>query len=154
MGALPNPISVSGLGTSRRTATPLRRREDPQRAALYIQDLAWREYVMRRLAENLDDVSMQTASRVAAKTKLGVLPPERGIAQEVRTSDSEEMRWLTENSGRLEIYRGEWLLIQGQELIAHSADFRAIRASIAERRIQSPFIYYVPTVEEANFISI
>ena len=45
-------------------------------------------------------------------------------------------------------------MIRGQQLVAHSGNFGDIKATIDERNIQSPFVYYVPTVEEGNFISI
>ena len=67
---------------------------------------------------------------------------------------SEEFLYLTENAKALEVYPGQWLLIEGYNLLAHSADFRDIQAEITRHRIRSPFIYYVPTPEEANFISI
>ena len=69
-------------------------------------------------------------------------------------SESIEMNWLVEHSAELEQYKGEWLLIHGRDLINHSRDFTLIRATIGEREIRSPFVYYVPTDEESNFASI
>ena len=138
----------------RPSLAPSRRKEDPQRVDLYAQTLEiWHDYVTR-LSENVARIPLDEARRLAAKNKLTTLLPAKEVACEVYASESEEMRWLTENSRHLEIYRGEWLLIQGRELVAHNADFPEIRVAIAERNIRSPFIYYVPTVEEANFISI
>lgn len=67
---------------------------------------------------------------------------------------SEEFRYLVEHCAELEQYRGEWLLLQGYGLAAHSADFSEIKAMIARRDIQSPFTYYVPKEDESNFLSI
>ena len=72
----------------------------------------------------------------------------------LETYESAEIRWLRENSSILRDYQGEWLLISGDTLIAHSSDFRTIRTAITERGIVSPFVYYVPTEEEANFVLI
>jgi hypothetical protein len=69
-------------------------------------------------------------------------------------SESVEMRWLVRNSGFLSSYAGEWLLIQGEGLLAHSRDFQVIKAAIAEGGLRSPFVYYVPTAQESNSISI
>jgi hypothetical protein len=63
------------------------------------------------------------------------------------------MGWLVENRAALEAYRGEWLLISGRLLVAHSGDFAEIRQAIANRGIRSPFVYYVPGEEESNFIA-
>jgi hypothetical protein len=69
------------------------------------------------------------------------------------SQDSLEMKWLVENRSALEAYRGEWLLISGNSLIVHCADFGEVRRAIADRRIRSPFVYYVPAQEESNFIA-
>jgi Family of unknown function (DUF5678) len=69
-------------------------------------------------------------------------------------TQSNEMDFLEENAGELGRHEGEWLLIQGRELLAHSRDFADIRIAIRERKIDGPFVYYVPTDEEANFIPI
>lgn len=73
---------------------------------------------------------------------------------QARPHESPEMRWLVGNAKALERYRGEWLLIQGNDLVAHSNDFNLIRETITDRNIRAPFVYYVPTEEESNFIAI
>jgi hypothetical protein len=67
---------------------------------------------------------------------------------------SVEMDWLTANAQELSKYAGEWLLIQGRVLLAHSNNFRRLRAIIEDRAIRSPFVYYVPTDEESNSVTI
>lgn len=75
-------------------------------------------------------------------------------APAVTQESSPEMQWLTENSRMLERYGGEWLLIVARELVVHSPDFEAIRTAVAEQNLRSPFVYYVPRRDEADFISI
>ena len=87
-----------------------------------------------------------------------------GTGQPVRPADmpaivaaapeSEEMGWLVRNAQALGQHKGEWLLIQGSHLLVHSRDFAAVRAAIQERRICSPFVYYVPTDDESNSVTI
>jgi len=72
---------------------------------------------------------------------------------QVGPAESPEMRWLVQNRLVLEAYHGEWLLISNSTLIIHSAEFTEIRKAIADRNIRSPFVYYVPTEEESNFIA-
>jgi hypothetical protein len=62
--------------------------------------------------------------------------------------------WLEEHAQELGRYPGEWLLINRHRLLVHSRDFAELRAVIRERQIDSPFVYYVPTDEEANSITI
>lgn len=72
----------------------------------------------------------------------------------VANAESAEMSWLVEKAQELGQYKGEWLLIQGQDLLVHSPDFRTVRAAVRERRINSPFVYYVPTDDESNSVTI
>jgi hypothetical protein len=72
---------------------------------------------------------------------------------EAGPAESVEMRWLLENSRALERYRGEWLLLRGNELLAHSGTFADLENLVRDLRIESPFVYYVPTEEESNFIA-
>lgn len=65
---------------------------------------------------------------------------------------SPEMEWLTSHAAELSAYEGEWLLIVNRALVAHDSDFRQIHAVVQERGITEPFLYYVPTPEEANFV--
>lgn len=65
-----------------------------------------------------------------------------------------ELDWLEENAQELGRYPGEWLLIRERRLLLHSRNFADLRAVIREQRIDVPFVYYVPTDEEANSITI
>ncbi len=64
------------------------------------------------------------------------------------------MAWLEENAEELGHHQGEWLLIEGRRLLKHSRDFSEVRAVIRKRGIDSPFVYYVPTDEESNAVTI
>lgn len=72
----------------------------------------------------------------------------------ITAPESAEMRWLVRNARELGQHKGEWLLIQGSQLLVHSRDFAAVRAAIRERQIPSPFVYYVPTDDESNSVTI
>jgi hypothetical protein len=76
------------------------------------------------------------------------------IVATVPASESAEMRWLVRNAREMSNHKGEWLLIQGSELLAHSREFGAVRAVIQDRKILSPFVYYVPTDDESNSVTI
>jgi hypothetical protein len=81
----------------------------------------------------------------------------RRRSKPVRVKDSfsnQEFRYLVEHCSELEQYRGEWLLLDGYGLAAHSSDFAAIKALIAQRGIRSPFIHYVPLEDESVYINV
>jgi hypothetical protein len=65
--------------------------------------------------------------------------------------ESAELNWLRDNREQMAQWRGQWLLIAENRLVAHSANFREIRNAIAENHLASPFTYYVPTEEETTF---
>lgn len=90
-----------------------------------------------------------------AKTLTGSLRPPHPVALGlVEGIESPEMAWLEENARKLGQHPGEWLLIQGRKLLVHSRDFAALRKTIQEQQISSPFVYYVPTNEESNAVTI
>jgi Family of unknown function (DUF5678) len=76
------------------------------------------------------------------------------VAATIAAPESTEMGWLVRNARELSQHRGEWLLIRGTQLLAHSRDFAAVRAEIRDRQIASPFVYYVPTDDESNSVTI
>jgi hypothetical protein len=65
--------------------------------------------------------------------------------------ETSELLWLREHQREMAHLRGQWLLIAENELLAHSANFREIKAAIARNNLRSPFTYYVPTEEESPF---
>jgi hypothetical protein len=49
-------------------------------------------------------------------------------------------------------YAGESLLIVGHELGAHSKDFDVIVQAAEDKALLLPFVHYVPTGEEGDFL--
>jgi len=78
----------------------------------------------------------------------------RAEAEVVRPKESANMDWLVRNAEELGQYKGEWLLISEQRLAVHDRNFAAIRDTIARNQIVSPLVYYVPTDEESNSVTI
>jgi hypothetical protein len=68
--------------------------------------------------------------------------------------ETAEMDWLVRNVEALSQYKGEWVLILGTDLLIHSPDFRELRETIRDQQIGSPFVYYVPTDDESNSVTI
>jgi len=63
-----------------------------------------------------------------------------------------ELNWLRQHSAETAEYVGQWLLISGDTLVAHSQNFAEIKSAIAAQNISSPFVYYVPTEAESSFV--
>ncbi len=67
-------------------------------------------------------------------------------------SESAELRWLREHREEVLRYAGQWLLLAHGELVAHSENFRDVRYVADREQLEAPFVYYVPTEAEANFV--
>ena len=93
------------------------------------------------------------ASRAfAAKTKLRVT--RSGPKRPVKPGISAEMLSLEENAEKFARYAGQWLLLAGGKLIAHSANYAAISKEIARKGLKDGLVYYVPKPEESNFVLV
>jgi hypothetical protein len=101
----------------------------------------------------LGNQSVQTPAKFA-NTEQPVRRAETPAVVAAAAPESAEMGWLVRNAQELGQHKGEWLLIQGTQLIVHNRDFAAVRAAIRERQIGSPFVYYVPTDDESNSVII
>lgn len=103
----------------------------------------------------LGNQSIQIPAKLAGAGQQPIQRTETPVVIAAITApESEEMRWLVRNAQELGQHKGEWLLIQGTQLLAHSRDFAAVRAAIQERQLPSPFVYYVPTDDESNSVTI
>ena len=100
------------------------------------------------------------AELLAGGNAIGALGSSAGVVVNaempaiVANAESTEMGWLVRNAEELGRHKGEWLLIQGEQMLVHSHDFAAVRAEVRERQINSPFVYYVPTDDESNSVTI
>jgi hypothetical protein len=108
----------------------------------------------RWLHQHQADDDFISRLRLTQSFRTHTLPVPLKIEKKAATAGtmSIEMEWLTTNAKELSEFKGEWLLIEGRELIAHSKDFNEIRQAVEARGITAPFLYYVSTSEEANFI--
>jgi hypothetical protein len=95
--------------------------------------------------------SLKTKPKQAAQS--GVSRKAKRPARSRNGFSSQEFRYLVDHAAELEQHRGEWLLIDGYGLAAHSSDFGVIKAVIAQRGIRSPFVHYVPVEDESVFLN-
>ena len=65
-----------------------------------------------------------------------------------------ELDTLEERFEEFSALSGEWLLLQGDQLLAHSSDFREINLEIQKRGLTDCLVHYVPTSAERNFILV
>lgn len=73
------------------------------------------------------------------------------ISKNRTDEEKASLDWVEENCAALEKFAGEWLLVVGNELVAHSARHRDIVQIVKERRPVGALIHYVPRAEEAVF---
>ena len=69
-------------------------------------------------------------------------------------SVSQEIDTLEQRVDEFSEFAGEWLLLKGNQLLAHSRDYQEINAEIQKRQLKDCFVHYVPTSAERDFILI
>lgn len=74
------------------------------------------------------------------------------ISKNRTDEEKASLDWVEENCAALEKFAGEWLLVVGNQLVAHSARHRDIVQIVKERRPVGALIHYVPRADEAVFV--
>ena len=69
-------------------------------------------------------------------------------------SSSKELETLEERFEEFSSLGGEWLLLEGNQLLTHSRYYRDIKAEIKKRHLKDCLVHYVPTSAEKEFILI
>jgi len=69
-------------------------------------------------------------------------------------STSEEIETLEQRCDEFSKFAGEWLLLKGNQLLAHSRDYQDINAEIQKLYLKDCFVHYVPTPAERDFTLI
>jgi len=67
---------------------------------------------------------------------------------------SQELATLDKRFEEFSAFAGEWLLLKGDQLLAHSQNYHDINAEIQKRGLTDCFVDYVPTCDERDFILI
>ncbi|MBI3971459.1 MAG: hypothetical protein HY332_09240 [Chloroflexi bacterium] len=75
------------------------------------------------------------------------------VLEAMRQSERDN-RWLEEHPEALEPYRGQWVVVYQQRIIAHSPDAREAARAAPARTYPGSTLFYVPTREEAEAVRI
>jgi hypothetical protein len=62
--------------------------------------------------------------------------------------------WLQEHPEALEPYRGQWVVVHGRRVVAHSPDGRTAARAVDPHTHPGASIFYVPTREEAEAVRV
>lgn len=54
-----------------------------------------------------------------------------------------EIEWLRTHAAELRPHVGEWVVLEGEEIIAHGADAQEVVAEARRRGIKMPYVFYV-----------
>lgn len=63
-----------------------------------------------------------------------------------------EVAWIASHAEELSDFRGQWLVVEGQRLIAHSFDFLEVVRDARSHGIEIPYVTKLPAEEERPFI--
>src|ERR1700730_3711200 len=65
-----------------------------------------------------------------------------------------EMDWMNKHPEKLRRYTGEYVILEGTEIIAHGTDTAKLVAIAKRRGVRTPFIFFVPPPLPKNTIWI
>ena len=125
--------------------------KNPPRAVLYNVQIK-RSEIMKKGGKRTDP--RKATQRFAEKSKLRATAIGGRRKRAVTLGMSAEMSSLEENAERFARYAGQWLLLAGGKLIAHSEDYLVIAGEIARRSLKDGLVYYMPKPEESNFVLV
>ncbi|MBI2848869.1 MAG: hypothetical protein HYX88_01920 [Chloroflexi bacterium] len=91
---------------------------------------------------------MATGSEKRKATTAGmsfqIVPREERKAEKPRTREK-ELRWLEDNKVKLmELYAGQWVVVEGGKLISHGVNAAVVLKEAKEKGIHVPFISRIP----------
>ena len=69
--------------------------------------------------------------------------PTKRTAQIEKSKREMELRWLKDNSEIVQSHHGNWIVVEGQEIIAHSPRMSDVLKVARDRGIVSPFVIFI-----------
>lgn len=86
----------------------------------------------------------ETKNYVAGSiTPQAVDPPRSVIGHRVR-----ELEWCSTHRDELRQYAGQWVVLEGEEVIAHGRDPSVVVAEARARGVAAPYVFYVEVLEQ------
>jgi hypothetical protein len=90
--------------------------------------------------------------RDALTTGAGLLEDVPGSAQEPARLPyrHREMEWLSAHAGELVKHAGEWIVLEGDGIIASDPEYQTARDQAVARGITRPLIFFIPEDDGAE----
>jgi hypothetical protein len=70
------------------------------------------------------------------------------------TPRARELKWIDDHFSELENYTNQWIVIEGDQLIAHDADYELAHERASKAGIMRPFIIFVPEPADGAFMGL
>lgn len=79
-----------------------------------------------------------------------------GVAERAGAGASRdlELAWLGRQAHLSDRFGGQWIVVEGDRLVAHSFDYEIARAGAEARGIVRPFIIFIPRPEREAFMGL
>lgn len=65
-----------------------------------------------------------------------------------------EIDWIARNRNLADMYGGQWVVIEKDELVTNDPDYRKAREVAKQRGIKRPFIFFVPPKDSGGFMGL
>lgn len=100
-------------------------------------------------ARALSPEEQQQLARELQAEEQSLSQPVNGTAP-VTNFREREMRWLSDEENRAR-YGGQWVALDGDQLVGHSVDGRGLYAEAAAKGVALPFVSYVDPPDALPF---
>lgn len=95
----------------------------------------------RRLLTQISSRLEKNGNAEASYSAEPATPTEDSQYTSLQASIQQSQLWLKANR---ENYRGEWVVLNGDELIGHNKDGVALARMVCSQSIQSPYLVFIP----------
>jgi ribosomal protein L19 len=69
--------------------------------------------------------------------------PENASAQDRLTGRSRELAWREANKDELQAFAGEWVVLEGEQIVAHGPDPAELVAAARRSGVPVPYVFFV-----------
>jgi hypothetical protein len=103
---------------------------------------------MIRIARLGRDRSLRLAGVQSSADHDRPAPTARPRVQPLAARRARERRWRESHAGELRRLQGQWVVVEGEDLIAHGPDAREVVAAARAKGVKLPYLFFVEPLPE------
>ncbi|MBI3930145.1 MAG: hypothetical protein HY319_31705 [Armatimonadetes bacterium] len=87
--------------------------------------------------------AVQELTGAPGSRPVAVLPPARRLTAPSPRREA-ELAWLAQHQGQLGRFAGEWIVLDGSQLVAHGPDYLEVLDRARDQGVEVPFVEWIP----------